>query len=41
MIATTIAIQPLRIEGGPLATISVPRLRSATTDVCSKMIEGR
>lgn len=41
MIATTIAIQPLRIEGGPLANISVPRLRSATTDVCSKMIEGR
>lgn len=41
MIATTIAIQPLRIEGGPLSNISVPRLRSATTDVCSKMIEGR
>ncbi|MEK8073123.1 TetR/AcrR family transcriptional regulator [Rhodococcoides navarretei] len=41
MIATTIAIQPLRIEGGPLAGISVPRLRAATTEVCSKMIEGR
>ncbi|SNS87532.1 TetR/AcrR family transcriptional regulator [Rhodococcoides kyotonense] len=41
MIATTIAIQPLRIEGGPLSNISVPRLRTATSDVCSKMIEGR
>ncbi|OZD68566.1 TetR family transcriptional regulator [Rhodococcus sp. 05-340-1] len=41
MIATTIAIQPLRIEGGPLSNISVSRLRSATTDVCAKMIEGR
>ncbi len=41
MIATTIAIQPLRIEGGPLSNISVPRLKTATTDVCSKMIEGR
>lgn len=41
MIATTIAIQPLRIEGGPLSNVSVPRLKSATADVCSKMIEGR
>ncbi|MCZ4560603.1 TetR/AcrR family transcriptional regulator [Rhodococcus sp. IEGM 1401] len=41
MIATTIAIQPLRIEGGPLSHIAVARLRSATTDVCAKMIEGR
>lgn len=41
MIAMTIAIQPLRIEGGPLADIPVPRLRTATTEVCSRMIEGR
>ncbi|MGB3771916.1 MAG: TetR/AcrR family transcriptional regulator [Rhodococcus sp. (in: high G+C Gram-positive bacteria)] len=41
MIATTIAIQPLRIEGGPLSSIAVPRLRTATTEVCSKMIKGR
>ncbi|MFE0750074.1 TetR/AcrR family transcriptional regulator [Gordonia sp. NPDC058843] len=41
MIAMTIAIQPLRIEGGPLSDIPVPNLRTATTDVCTKMIEGR
>jgi AcrR family transcriptional regulator len=41
MIATTTAIQPLRIEGGPLSNIAVSRLRSATADVCAKMIEGR
>lgn len=41
MIAMTIAIQPLRIEGGPLSDIPVPSLRTATTDVCTKMIEGR
>ncbi|NIL78037.1 MULTISPECIES: TetR/AcrR family transcriptional regulator [Nocardiaceae] len=41
MIGTTIAIQPLRIEGGPLSNISTPRLRAAINDVCSKMIVGR
>ncbi|WP_439030757.1 TetR/AcrR family transcriptional regulator [Gordonia terrae] len=41
MIAMTIAIQPLRIEGGPLSDIPVTSLRTATTDVCTKMIEGR
>lgn len=40
MIAMTIAIQPLRIEGGPLSDIPVAGLRTATTDVCTKMIEG-
>ncbi|MFN3599931.1 MAG: TetR/AcrR family transcriptional regulator [Dietzia sp.] len=41
MIATTIAIHPLRIEGGPLSDVPEEKLRNATTDVCSRMIKGR
>lgn len=40
MIATTIAIQPLRLEGGPLADIPATELRDATTAICARMIEG-
>ncbi|MET3862598.1 AcrR family transcriptional regulator [Dietzia sp. 2505] len=41
VIATTIAIQPLRIEGGPLADVPEEQLRTATGDVCTRMIVGR
>lgn len=40
VIATTIAIQPLRIEGGPLSDVAEDQLRAATGDVCTRMIVG-